>query len=279
MAKEIIQCPHCGAAYRATDQMKEREGKSARCASCKEIFTIKLGEEEKPAPPAVHFEVLAEEDSGSSTEGQTEPSAAIPPDGEKEKKHPEHEPEDPAHAGRNDADTAVTPDGLSEHREILPAEEPEHRDTSAAGRHLAGILAMLILLASQLLWMFRDNENVYPLLEQACETLNCTLPELRDTGKLSVSNRLFSAVENKPGVYRLQLQIANNAAFPQPFPIIEVSLIDSRGIVRARKQLYPDEYLEEYRPEERLAGKTKTEISFMILSPALETTGFELNFL
>lgn len=93
-----------------------------------------------------------------------------------------------------------------------------------------------------------------------------------------MTNRIFTDVEGQEGLYRLQLGLMNHASHRQPFPLIEVSLTDTQGVIQARNQFHASDYLPSSVVSNQMAPDEEHAISFVMESSAADISGFMLDF-
>jgi predicted Zn finger-like uncharacterized protein len=305
MAKERILCPNCGASYRITVTMLQQAGQEARCAVCKEVFTINVQDVEFSTdnPELTAENVIKQlraserrERSGRKKSAQQEnPRQKEPQPGAPTFKisapvnvtQPPVPKLRPKTRSRKRAsvekaiDTTSVHESVHEtaHQRILSGQpKPTIKKKQPIALWLTGSVILAVILLSQITWLMRENPFIYTKMVMACKVLGCTPPELRSPKAISIADRLFTAIDDQPGTYQLQLNIRNHAPYPQPFPRIELSLLDSNGVVQARNRFDVEQYLAET-DERILQPSMNTSIEFMVHTPAADTSGFMLDFL
>ncbi len=76
---------------------------------------------------------------------------------------------------------------------------------------------------------------------------------------------------------RVRATLVNRASVPQPYPRLEVSLIDSRGQLLARRVYTPQEYRSTtQRIEDGLAPHVAMTAQLDVTSPGAKASGFEI---
>ena len=292
MTKERIICPNCSASYRITVKMLQKAGQEARCAVCKKVFTIDVEDVEfSPDNPELSAENVIrqlraaqkrEQDreqtghdgaADKAPNGASPEPASVPVDSQPQWELIEAQPED--EAGKITADQS----DASVHHRLLAA---DRQNGTAPPRHpqfwLAGIVLLALVLLAQGVWLLRQTPFVYTRIVMACEIIGCTPPQVRSPESITITDRLFTAIEGQPGTYQLQLNLLNEAPWPQPFPTIELSLLDSKGVVLARNRFDVDQYLDSDTAP-ILEPEVTTNILFRVRTPLPETSGFMLEFL
>ncbi|MDP3030981.1 MAG: DUF3426 domain-containing protein [Rhodocyclaceae bacterium] len=121
---------------------------------------------------------------------------------------------------------------------------------------IIGISLLLLLSAGQLLYIFRVELAVLapelrPALLAACAQLDCTLPRPRKAELIGIeTSDLAPAGAGNEGRLLLTATLKNRAPFDQEYPLLELSLTDTRDSALVRKVLSPAEYL----PADRAAA-------------------------
>jgi predicted Zn finger-like uncharacterized protein len=284
MTKERIICPNCGASYRITVKMLQKAGQEARCAVCKKVFTIDVEDVEfSPDNPELSAENVirqlraaqkreqerspsrGSDEETSAANGNSRAYSSVPVDRQPQWELVDAQLEDDADA--------------SAHHRLLAA---DRQTGPAPARHpqlwLAGIILLALALLAQGAWLLRETPFVHTQMVKACEIIGCTPPQVRSPDSIRIVDRLFTAIEDQPGTYQLQLNLLNEAPWPQPCPTIELSLLDSKGVVLARNRFDADTYLGSGTAQILEPGVT-TNIALRVRTPLTETSGFMLEFL
>ena len=174
-----------------------------------------------------------------------------------------------------------------------PAETPEHhaappplvRRRPARTRAVywaAGWVLLLLLLAAQALVFYghdfaRHAPALQPLIDTLCDPLPCRrLPPI-DMRHMDLVETQVTPHPRYDKALRLNATLVNRADTTQPYPFIEVSLIDSQGQLAARRAYRPREYLD--KPEAILKGmppQVAVHVQFDITSPGAQASGYEV---
>lgn len=200
----------------------------------------------------------------------------------------------------SEAPLLATP--AEEIHEITQLITPESGDERKNGRHdplellnktrpkkkkggLLWSLGILILLAgalAQLAWFGRDKLMHYPegrmLLETACKYAGCTLPALRAPEKIQVLSRSITVHPKIENALLIQLTIANKASFPQPHPLLQISLFSSDEMLMMQRRFKPSEYLGDDNKTGLLDPGKAMYVELAIEDPGNDVTGFKLDF-
>ncbi|WP_260292144.1 DUF3426 domain-containing protein [Sedimenticola hydrogenitrophicus] len=142
------------------------------------------------------------------------------------------------------------------------------------------ILLLLLVALGQLAWFGRDHLLRYPagreLLESACELLLCQLPPRHEPEKLHVVSRAITTHPDREGALKLMLILRNDADFIQPWPQLELSLLDSSGGLIARRRFSPEEYRDT--PRGLLQPGIPETIHLELEDPGDQVVGFQFDF-
>ena len=148
---------------------------------------------------------------------------------------------------------------------------------------ITGTLVLAVIVAFQVA-KFQGE----PLLERAplrsaMERLGLREPPaaapFRDLGRIHVVSRELRSHPTRPGRLRLSATIVNRAARPQPWPDLEVALVDAAGQQVMQQRFAPAEYLAAGSDAAR--GMTPQAYLPLVLEledPGRQAVGFELEF-
>lgn len=109
----------------------------------------------------------------------------------------------------------------------------------------AGLVIASLLLAGQLVYFegtaFSRNPEFRPGLEKLCGQLNCRLPVYKNPDEFVVLQSSLSALPDRSQLFRAVIR--NRAAFAQPYPNLELTLLDYAENPFARRIFRPQDYL------------------------------------
>ncbi len=97
--------------------------------------------------------------------------------------------------------------------------------------------------------------------------------------KIQMLNHNVFAHPIEKGVLLISANIVNTAEFEQPYPVLEVRLIDKQSNVVALRRFKPNEYLDNYTDIARLKTGQETSLKLKIQDPGEQATRFQFNFL
>ena len=155
-----------------------------------------------------------------------------------------------------------------------------------AWRWVFGSLVLALALAAQVGYAERDqllsDARARPWLERGCALLaqwGCVLPLRRDVDALAL---LARDVRPHPSVKKaliISATLANEAAFPQPYPTVEISLSDADDNKIAMRRFRPEEYVSEPSTLRRgMPSGASTELRFEVADPGKNAVAFEFKF-
>ena len=129
------------------------------------------------------------------------------------------------------------------------------------------MLATRMELARQAAWR--------PLLLHTCALLRCSLPDWHQPDAITLLQRDVQPHPRRPELLRITATFRNDAAWPQPWPTLVLSLSGSDGAVVGARAFAPETYLGG-KPEQRLLGSgQRASIAFDIRQPAQPAVAFD----
>jgi len=143
-------------------------------------------------------------------------------------------------------------------------------------------MALGLLLIAQLLYAeharLAADARWRPVMTSVCNTLRCTLPEWREPGAFTMLARDVIAVPERLGVLRVQASIRNDARWPQPWPVLVLSLSDAGGRLLGARRFEPREYLDGAAQPALLGPGQAAQLAFDIAEPAPGVVAFDFRF-
>ncbi|HYP67132.1 MAG TPA: zinc-ribbon and DUF3426 domain-containing protein [Thiobacillaceae bacterium] len=157
----------------------------------------------------------------------------------------------------------------------------------APARHRTGWLwiivpLLIVLLAGQLVYFLRDPlaanyPGLRPLLASVCNVLNCQVGLPQNVEKIKI---LGSDLQAEPGNGKrltLALTLANQASYAQAWPMLQLTLTDTRDKPLARRVFAPSEYLNS--PDMLAAGipaMSETPLNLHLETRDVNASGFRV---
>lgn len=263
------QCPHCQAVFKVTTSELTAYDGNVRCGECGQVFNGLVTLSVLPPEGAVACEATTHLQVPAEPPPEPPQSVETPPPEPEGPAAPVADGQVPDPAGIPSADTTGTDTdgsnsddhGPGKAPEALPPAVPriikdELAGPSVAGRHdllrtlSLGVLSLLLiaLLAGQAVYHERHRLAAYPeiapVLHWMCDRLDCTLPPPRDPEAFRLSSRNIYSHPNVSGALMVQATLTNQASFPQPHPLVELSFRDLQGELLAVRRFTPEEYLQ-----------------------------------
>lgn len=167
--------------------------------------------------------------------------------------------------------------GVDIHREM-----PEPRDYHPWVIRIA--LALIVLVLAGSLYAYRERATllnspvVRPLLEATCALLLCDVPARVDLSALKAVNRTVVSDPTRSNVLIISFGVVNDAAFGQPFPVLEIRLTDRAGRLVVTNSFGPSEYLRGWQSTDVLDPGKRLDIRLAVEDPGNTAVSFELEF-
>ncbi|MEJ2631050.1 MAG: DUF3426 domain-containing protein [Acidihalobacter sp.] len=245
-----VECPHCQALFRITKAQLEAAEGWVRCGECGHIFeageTLSSPEEQTPqAPEHNTHELFADTDQATFDLGEPTVPQESPPESQRPKRRL---------GGR-----------------------------SSTLLWSAAILVLIALLGLQYLLSQRDQFARYPelrpVLAQLCRVTGCELPPQRDLAAIELSSRNVFTHPNIPHALMVTATMINNAPFPQPYPMLQISFSNLDGQTVALGRFKPTQYLPKgVDPHGLMPVGKPLHISFSVDDPGQQALAYEFSF-
>jgi predicted Zn finger-like uncharacterized protein len=248
------QCPHCQTLFRVTSSQLTAADARVRCGQCFTVFNA-----------LDHLRVLSEEEERMLARKQDQPSSEAEDGDSDEEAIP--------HVLEKDLDDLKTP--------VIRVPRYSRRATTL---FFLGSLALLVLLGMQILIYERVRlmryPEIRPLIMSLCDAVKCTLPQMHDTEQIDLLSRQLYTHPNVAGALMIRASMVNNAPFPQPYPLLELSLSDEQGHVVAMRRFKPAEYLASGEdPQAMMSPGSPVAINLEIADPGANALAYEFSFL
>ncbi len=138
-------------------------------------------------------------------------------------------------------------------------------------------LGFLFLLGLQVRTYFVDryaqDERFRPYLSLFCRVAACELPARRDAYSFSITHTRVELHPDVPGALNITVKLVNQAGFSQPYPDLQLTLIDRVGRVIGRRTFSPDSYLGTDEPNLLESGELAS-VDFDLVQPNEKAVGF-----
>ncbi len=148
---------------------------------------------------------------------------------------------------------------------------------------ILSLSALALLLLLQLLYSSRHWLAEQPLTaglsQKICDTIGCEITVPRDVSKINMLSHNVYSHPNLPNLLIISASIQNNATFEQPYPLLEISFLNSDSEVVALRRFSPAEYIGKERSEALMPTGLPEEFSVNISDPGKEAVRFQFRFL
>lgn len=160
--------------------------------------------------------------------------------------------------------------------------EPEHKPQQRYW--LLAATGLVLLLIANAAWTLREPLLQYPVISTLASTTGWSQLQAKSLLNTPEPFQLVSqdmhAHPTRSGILVLSLTLVNLAQQPQPFPVLEITLLNTANQPVARRRFQPTNYL-------RTGTKTKKGLATDLLMPVLleladpgvQAVGFEIKFL
>jgi len=269
------RCPQCQTVFRITAaQLKARDG-MVRCGRCQNVFRADQHLVERPAKSELKSSGTTRKRNPRKTTAagtaRKTPAAPVATSPTPEQKLPQ--------AASGQAESARA--GTEALPTLTPLEAPQRPRTRAIYWLLGNLLLVLLLSAQGLVFYGPQLAHQAPALRSTINTLCGPLPCRRlpaiDMRRLDLVETQVTPHPRYDRALRIKATLVNRAEMVQPYPQLEVSLIDSQGQLVARRTYGPREYLQ--KPEEvgkGLPPQVAVNIQLDITSPGTQANGYEI---
>lgn len=152
-------------------------------------------------------------------------------------------------------------------------------------RHIGewiSLVVLALLLMAQLFFSERTrlaaNAQWRPVVVAVCEVTGCDVPAWHEPGAFAMLSRDVIAVPGRAGVLRVQASIRNDARWPQPWPVLVLSLSDANGRLLGSRRFKPGDYLGRTPDTALLQAGQAAQLAFDIVEPAPGVVAFDFRF-
>ena len=160
-----------------------------------------------------------------------------------------------------------------------------HRHSEARGNGIwiFGSFVLLLLLGAEIAWAERglwiNDSSLHPWIVDVCAKIGCQVPLVRDEESLQLASRDIRPHPSVPGALIISATLQNAGDFPQPFPVVEITLSDLDEQRIAMRRFQPGEYISDQRTlATGLAPDAKAPLVFEVADPGKNAVAFEFRF-
>ncbi len=159
-----------------------------------------------------------------------------------------------------------------------PPDEPAWR------RHRAWVLVPLLLALLVLQVLVADRVRLAadatwrPRIVTLCALLHCSVPDWREPAAFHVTAREMRPHPGAAGALLLSATFRNDAAFAQPWPLLQVQLANPEGEPLGLRRFAPRDYLGGDPASGQIAPGQSASINLAIMDPGKRAVSFDLAF-
>lgn len=148
---------------------------------------------------------------------------------------------------------------------------------------IAGILVLAVVIVLEVADFQGEPLQERAQVKQLMESAGLREPEpvkpFRDLDRIHLISRELRADPDRPGRLRLAATIVNRARQRQPYPELEITLLDAAGQPVQRQRFSPADYLAPGTPPDAgMAPEAYVPLVLLFDDPGVRAVGFELEF-
>lgn len=111
-----------------------------------------------------------------------------------------------------------------------------------------------------------------------CSVAGCELPVATNIAELELLRQKVFSHKTTEGALVVSVDVINNARYPQPYPVLSITMANSEGESVAQRDFEPADYLKNYTGNETLTAGKPTRINIDIVDPGEDALSFEMEF-
>ncbi|MGL1832381.1 DUF3426 domain-containing protein [Rhodocyclaceae bacterium SMB388] len=166
-------------------------------------------------------------------------------------------------------------------RDFSPYTKPK---ASGVARWMTGLLVGILMgtLAAQAAYLFRMEitrswPELRPLYLRVCAQLGCDVPLPQVASAIRITSSDLESDPADPSRMVLNARVLNQAAHPQAYPHLEITLTDARDRPVVRRVLAPDEWVGTDRPENGFGASKEIVVRLPFgTSGVVDATGYRV---
>jgi predicted Zn finger-like uncharacterized protein len=271
----VTTCPACGVSFLIGPKQLDAHGGDVRCGKCGDVFNAndhlsEIGDSDVAVDKKESDPLSIEENIDESFPQDTAEPLMFISDASSESVTLS---EDQAHG------TDMEEDMLPEFSWAVP---PSSKTATPTWVLWPFLLLLIALALGQSVYFLRTEIAVLlpqsrTLLDKACAVAGCTVKLPQQASLLNIDDTDLQEDPEHQGVYILSCNLINRAAFPQAYPLLELTLTDLYGKPALRRTLTPEEYLpKEIKPETGLAAFGEARLKILFNANNVKATGYRI---
>jgi len=246
----LTRCPQCSTRFRVHgEQLDVADGK-VRCGRCDCVFEIQLNVKQEGEPPAPDSDDVVFVERNARSKAQTEPPA----------------------------------EDVTDAEEVITVSTPPSPPWSPARKRALGMAAVLLLLLAlgiQGVWWQRQalagHPAGLPLVRMLCRVAPCQARPPRAPEQIEVLERELLPHPEQSDALRFHLRMVSRAPLAQPYPEMELELLDAWQQSLGKRRFTPEQYLGRG-VDALLDPDVPAEVELDLVSPGDHASGFRLDF-
>lgn len=189
----------------------------------------------------------------------------------------------------------VLPEGMVDPRERSPgipsaeastpqfARRRRRTQIGVGGHWWGGVIVLGVLLAGQIVLAERaelsQDAALRPWLQRLCSALRCDLPVYTDPARIALLSRDVTPHPSVSDALLISASFRNDAAWPQAWPVLELSMADLDGRLVALRRFNAVDYLGQPPDRPVLAPGESVLVELEVVDPGNQAIAFEFGFL
>ena len=165
---------------------------------------------------------------------------------------------------------------------FLHQRAPLGTSTRASKWQWAALLVLVATLGLQILLADRvrlaADANWRPIVASLCRIAGCSVPAWHQPGAFAMLSRDVSPIPGSGGGLDVRATFRNDAAWPQAWPVLLLSLSDADGRVLGSRAFLPQEYLGVSATQTELAPGQSAQIALKLHEPNPDVVAFSFDF-
>jgi len=142
---------------------------------------------------------------------------------------------------------------------------------------LAAALVLQVLVADRV--RLAADPAWRPRIVALCAMLRCSVPEWREPAAFHVTAREVRPHPTAAGVLLVSATFRNDARFAQPWPRLQLALVNPEGEALGLRRFAAAEYLDGDPASPRIGAGQSATIALAVVDPGKRAVGFDLAFL
>ena len=266
-------CPACGTIFALTSaQLKARNG-LVRCGRCAEVFR---GDRHLvDASPSDKKARNRDTDTTKQTPKTEQEKRAL-----KQKEGPTKQVKS---AERGDDDPASSLEEEFVSTDVAQLLSGKRRWRVAPLVWLIGAVVLSVVLIGQIVYFYPTELARYPqlvpLVTRVCASLSCDVQAKQDVALIELLRTTVAPHPKRQQALRVRVALVNRADFPQPFPLMEITLTNSVGAIVARRTFSPTEYLKSADVGNNMTPNVVVDSLLDVSNPDPNPGGYEIRLL